>query len=124
MYPQAPVFTQSMVQTMTPITPVSLEPPPTLSLNIPKFEYTTDKIPFIPFDRHKNDYNFETPLEAMTFIAKHCMKYHQVFNRNLAKVYSKHVRVLSIQDLSYIQFSAIDKKIFNAIFTKVHRRNN
>ena len=105
-----------------PVAPVVLNPPPSLSLELPKFEYVTDKIPFVPFEKHKNNYKFDTPLEAMTFIAKHCLKYHKVFNRNLAKTYSKHVRVLSIQDCSYVQFSTIDKKIFNATFTKVHRR--
>lgn len=122
-YPQAPVFPTPIVPPPQPVNPVVLEPPKTLSLDLPKFEYTTDKIPFIPFDKHKNDYKFETPLDAMSFIAKHCLKYHQVFNRNLAKIYSKHVRVLSIQDLSYVQFSTIDKKIFNSVFTKIHRRN-
>lgn len=121
---QQPVYAPPITPAPVQMNPVVLKDPPTLKLDLPNFEYTTDKIPFIPFDKHKNDYKFETPLEAMTFISKHCLKYHNTFNRNLAKTYAKHVRVLQMQDCAYVQFSSIDKKIFNAVFTKVHRRSN
>lgn len=66
--------------------------------------------------------NKATPMEAMSFIHNHCLKYHHLFSRNLVKIYAPHVQVLDVPELRYVQLSEVDKKVFNTCFSKCNKQ--
>lgn len=116
---------QPMIYHVAQPPPAPLPKIPELHIDLPKFEYQTEKTKIIPLDKSKcNNGKFKTVQEAMSFLYKHCYKHHGNFTRNLAKMYAPFCQVLSLVDGGYIQLSLVDKKTFNQSFTKVYRKGN
>lgn len=113
--PQIPVNQGSMTPTKVP----------SLSINLPVFNYQPSKQVIIPFDKKlSNDGVFNSMDDAMRFISRHCLKYHGVFNRQLARTYSKLCYVLDLVNGVYCPMNDLSKKDFNASYMKLGKMND
>ena len=57
--------------------------------NFPSQTYEPTAFPIVPFDNDtQKGCCFASPEEAFEFLMKHCMKYHQMFNTKLARMYA------------------------------------
>lgn len=93
-----------------------------LTIKLPIQEYTTVKkeLLLIPFDpRLSNNGKFDSLLEAMYFISKHCQVNHPYFTKQLARKYLDMCRILDGPSGNYIVLNPVPKKEFDAAFHQV-----
>ncbi|EAY05133.1 hypothetical protein TVAG_151200 [Trichomonas vaginalis G3] len=120
-------YSYSYNQPMMPIAPQAPPTPPkipSLTIELPTYTYVPTKQVIIPFDK-KLSHNgmFNSMDEAMSFLSKHCIKYHGQFTRQLARVYSKLCYVLDLVNGTYCPMNDLSKKDFNAAFLKFSKMN-
>jgi hypothetical protein len=97
-------------------------PEAVLTLDLPRQQYKTVKTIMVPFDpRVSNGGKFSTLRQALTFLSKHCMAHHKTFNKNLARMYLQHCRILNFMKGGYVVPTGIPKREFDNEFNLVAR---
>ena len=101
--------------------PIEL-PKVSLTISLPTYSYNTSKMVSVPFDiKTSNNGHFACVEDAMRYMAKHCMKHHKQFNRQLAKQYSSFCFVMDFITGQYVPLADCSKREFNAAFNKVSK---
>lgn len=93
-----------------------------MTISLPSYSYNTSKVASVPFDiKESNNGRFPSVEDAMRFIAKHCMKHHNQFTRQLAKQYSPHCFVMDFISGQYVPLTETSKREFSSAFNKVSK---
>jgi hypothetical protein len=97
-------------------------PEAVLAIDLPRQQYKTVKTVMVPFDpRVSHGGKFNTLREALTFLSKHCTIHHKSFNKNLARIYLQHCRILNFMKGGYVVPTGIPKREFDSEFNAVAR---
>jgi hypothetical protein len=97
-------------------------PEAVLTLDLPQLQYRTVKTVMVPFDPRVSDGGkFNSLREAMAFLSKHCMVHHKSFNKNLARMYLQHCRILNFVKGGYVIPTGIPKREFDNEFNAAAR---
>ena len=92
-----------------------------LQLSLPLQEYKQGKAhPLIPFDaRLSNGGKFDSLVDAVQFIAKHCLHNHGCLTKQIARKYLDICRIYDGPTGKYVIMNHIGKKEFDAAFNHV-----
>ena len=92
-----------------------------LQVHLPLQEYKQGKAhPLIPFDpRLSNCGKFDSLVEAVQFIAKHCQRNHGYITKQIARKYLDICRIYDGPTGKYVIMNHIGKKEFDAAFNQV-----
>jgi hypothetical protein len=112
----------SFHQSQTERPPAPNLPEAVLTIDLPRHQYKTVKTVMVPFDpRVSHGGKFNTLREALVFLSKHCLVHHKSFNKNLARMYLQHCRILNFLKGGYVVPTSISKREFDSEFTAVAR---
>jgi hypothetical protein len=92
-------------------------PKPELSIDLPQQQYQTCTAVLAPFDATtSHGGKFETLIEALVYVTKHCEYHHRMCTRALVRLYLPFCRIIDFTKGCYAPPLQLSKREFDAAF--------